>query len=41
MVKLPISDYVANYYKEQGIEFTLRQQAHFCWCYNDLLDNRA
>ena len=40
MVKLPISDYVANYYKEQGIEFTLRQQAHFCWCYNDLLDNR-
>lgn len=37
MVKLPISDYVANYYKEQGIEFTLRQQAHFCWYYNDLL----
>lgn len=40
MAKLPISDYVANYYKEQGIEFTLRQQAHICWCYNDLLDNR-
>lgn len=37
MVKLPMSDYVANYYKEQGIEFTLRQQAHFCWYYNDLL----
>ena len=25
MVKLPISDYVSNYYKEQGIVFTLRQ----------------
>ena len=40
MVKLPISDYVANYYKEQGIEFTLRQQAHFCWYYNDLLKDQ-
>lgn len=37
MVRLPISDYVADYYKEQGIEFTLRRQAHFCWYYNDLL----
>lgn len=37
MVKLPISDYVVNYYKEQGIEFTFRQQAHFCWYYNALL----
>lgn len=40
MVKLPISDYVANYYKEQGIEFTLRQQAHICWFYNDLLKDQ-
>ena len=40
MVKLPMSDYVENYYKEQGIEFTLRQQAHFCWYYNDLLNNQ-
>ena len=40
MVRLPISDYVANYYKEQGIEFTLRQQAHFCWYYNDLLKDQ-
>lgn len=31
MVKLPMSEYVANYYKEQGIEFTLRQQATLCW----------
>lgn len=37
MVKLPMSDYVANYYKEQGIEFTFRQQAHFCWYYSELL----
>ncbi len=37
MVKLPISDYVADYYKKQGIEFTFRQQAHFCWYYNDLV----
>lgn len=40
MVKLPISDYVANYYKEEGIEFTLRQQAHFCWYYNDQLKDK-
>lgn len=40
MVRLPMSDYVANYYKEQGIEFTLRQQAHFCWYYNDLLEEQ-
>ena len=40
MVRLPISDYVANYYKEQGIEFTLRQQAHFFWYYNDLPQNK-
>ena len=40
MAKLPISDYVANYYKEQGIEFTFRQQAHFCWYYNDLLKDQ-
>lgn len=40
MVKLPMSDYVAGYYKEQGIEFTFRQQAHFCWYYNDLLKNQ-
>lgn len=40
MVRLPMSDYVANYYKEQGIEFTLRQQAHFCWYYNDLLKDQ-
>ena len=39
-MKLPISDYVANYYKKQGIEFTLRQQAHFCWSYNDLLKDQ-
>ena len=37
MVKLPISDYAAGYYKEQGIEFTFRQQAHFCWEYSSLL----
>lgn len=37
MVKLPISDYVSDYYKEQGIEFTFRQQAHFCWRYSRLL----
>ncbi|MBD5504053.1 MAG: hypothetical protein HDR09_10020 [Lachnospiraceae bacterium] len=40
MIRLPISDYVANYYKKQGIEFTLRQQAHFCWYYNDLLKDQ-
>lgn len=32
MAKLPMLDY----YKEQGIAFTLRQQAHICWQYNDL-----
>lgn len=40
MVKLLMSDYVADYYKKQGIEFTFRQQAHFCWYYNDLLKNQ-
>lgn len=40
MVKLPMSDYVANYYKEQGVEFTFRQQAHFCWYYNNLLEEQ-
>ena len=40
MVKLPISDYVADYYKEQGITFTFRQQAHFCWFYQNLLKDR-
>lgn len=40
MVKLPISDYVSNYYKEQGIAFTLRQQVHICWQYNDLLKDQ-
>lgn len=40
VVKLPISDYVYQYYKEQGIEFTFRQQAHFCWKYHDLLKDR-
>ena len=40
MVKLPMSDYVCNYYKEQGIEFAFRQQAHFCWTYNDLLKDK-
>lgn len=40
MVKLPISDYVSNYYKEQGIVFTLRQQAHICWQCNDLLKDQ-
>lgn len=37
MVKLPISDYAAAYYKEQGISFTFRQQAHLCWYLHDLL----
>lgn len=40
MVKLPISDYVANYYKEQGVEFTFRQQAALCWQYNLLLKDQ-
>lgn len=40
MVKLPISDYVAAYYKEQGISFTFRQQAHLCWYLYDLLKDK-
>lgn len=40
MVKLPISDYVKDYYKKRGIEFTLRQQAHFCWYFHDLLKDQ-
>ena len=40
MIKLPMSDYVSDYYKKQGIEFTLRQQAHFCWAYSELLKDR-
>lgn len=40
MVKLPISDYVAGYYKEQGIEFTFCQQATLCWNYHSLLENQ-
>lgn len=40
MVKLPISDYVANYYKEQGIELTLRQQAALCWHGHYLLKDK-
>ena len=40
MIKLPISDYVADYYKKQGIEFTFRQQARFCWSYNELLKDQ-
>ena len=35
-----MSDYVSDYYKKQGIEFTLRQQAHFCWAYSELLKDR-
>lgn len=31
MIKLPISDYVANYYKEHNIQLTYRQQARLCW----------
>ena len=31
MFKLPISDYVANYYKEHNIQLTYRQQARICW----------
>lgn len=34
MVKLPMSDYVADYYKKQGITFTFRQQACLCWNYD-------
>lgn len=40
MVRLPISEYVANYYREQEIQFTFRQQAHLCWAYNPLLKER-
>lgn len=40
MIKLPMSDYVSDYYIKQGIEFTLREQAHLCWAYNDLLKDR-
>lgn len=40
MVKLPMSDYVAGYYKKQGIEFTYRQQARLCWSYNYLLKDQ-
>lgn len=40
MVKLPMSDYVYHYYKEQGTDFTFRQQAHLCWAYNDLLKDQ-
>ncbi len=31
MFKLPISDYVAKYYKEHNIQLTYRQQATICW----------
>ena len=41
MVKLPMSDYVADYYKGQGVEFTFRQQAHFCWAYHARLEERV
>lgn len=40
MIKLPMSDYVADYYKSHGIEFTLREQAHFCWTYNRLFKDK-
>lgn len=40
MVKLPMSDYVYHYYKEQGTELTFRQQAHLCWAYNSLLEDQ-
>lgn len=40
MVKLPMSDYVCNYYREQGIEFSFRQQAHICWYYHNLLEDQ-
>ena len=40
MVRLPMSDDAASYYKEQRIEFTFRQQAHFCWAYDPLLKDR-
>ena len=37
MFKLPVSDYVADYYKKRGIEFTYRQQARLCWTGASLL----
>lgn len=40
MVKLPMSDYVADYYKKQGITFTFRQQACLCWNYYPLLKDQ-
>lgn len=40
MIKLPISDYVADYYKNQGIELTPRQQATLCWFYHSLLKDQ-
>lgn len=40
MVKLPMSDYVRDYYKDQGITFTFRQQACLCWNYYPLLKDR-
>ena len=40
MLKLPVSDYVENYYKEQGIELTFRQQARLCWTEPSLLKDQ-
>ena len=40
MVRLPMSDYVADYYKKQGITLTLRQQACLCWNYYTLLKDQ-
>lgn len=40
MVKLPVSDYVRQYYKEQGTDLTFRQQTHLCWAYNSLLEDQ-
>lgn len=39
-MKLPVSDYVADYYREQGIELTWRQQARLCWTGTSLLEDR-
>ncbi len=39
-VKLLLSDYVRDYYKDQGIEFILRQQAYLCWNYYSLLKDQ-
>lgn len=41
MLKLPLSDYVANFYREQGIEFTYRQMAALCWVRYDLLKEKT